>query len=91
MDQEEEKIIELLEVVNEGKPVSPSPPDPPPQRPDLQLTPEWEEKIADLVHREVERQVQLTVQGRLDNLVREVLAREAEKALAREIEALKKS
>ncbi len=91
MDQGEEKIIDLVEVVNEGKPVSPAPPDPPSLRPDLQLTPEWEEKIADLVHREVERQVQLTVQERLDSLVREVLAREAEKALAREIEALKKA
>jgi hypothetical protein len=91
MDREEEKIIELVEVISEGKPVSAEPQDHPPQQPDLQLTPEWEEKIADLVHREVERQVQLTVQGRLDNLVREVLAREAEKALAREIEALKKA
>jgi hypothetical protein len=91
MDQGEEKIIELVEVVSEGKPV-PSPlPDPSLQRPDLRLTPEWEDKIADLVHREVERQIQLTVQERVDKLVREVLAREAEKALTREIEALKKA
>jgi len=90
MDPVEEKIIDLVEVVSEGKPL------PPPVQetstkpivwPDL--TPEWEAKIAELVREEVDRLIRTSVLEKMEEWARPVLAREAEKAIAREIETLK--
>jgi hypothetical protein len=55
------------------------------------LTSAWEEKIAQLVREEVERLCRQTVREQVDRLVQDILVQETEKALAREIEALKQS
>ena len=90
MEPAQEGIIDLLEVVSEGKPLSnPVNESPPDEVPHLRLTPEWEEKIAELVREEVERLVRGAVEEEVPRLVREVLVQETEKALAREIERLK--
>jgi hypothetical protein len=90
MDPAEEKIIDLVEVVSEGKPLPPPVQETPTKQitwPDL--TPEWEAKIAELVREEVDRLIQTSVRENMEQWARPVLAREAEKAITREIEALK--
>jgi hypothetical protein len=90
MDPAEEKIIDLVDVVREGKPLPLPVQETPTEqivRPDL--TPEWEAKIAELVREEVDRLIRMTVQENMEQWARPVLAQEAEKAIAREIEALK--
>ncbi|MCU0578896.1 MAG: hypothetical protein MUF69_05045 [Desulfobacterota bacterium] len=90
MEPAQEGIIDLLEVVSEGKPLSSPVKDTPSgEVPPLGLTPEWEERIAELVREEVERLVRRAVAEEVPRLVREVLVQETEKALAREIERLK--
>jgi hypothetical protein len=90
MEPAQEGIIDLLEVVSEGKPLSaPVQETLPEEVQPLRLTPEWEEKIAALVREEVGRLVRSTVEEQVPRLVREVLVQETEKALAREIERLK--
>ena len=92
MDPAKESIIDLLEVVSEGKALSPLVSEPAPEKgPILTLTPEWEAKIAQLVREEVDRLVRGTVEQEVGRLVREVLMAEAEKALEREITRLKSS
>jgi hypothetical protein len=92
MDSDRESIIDLLEVVSEGKPFVPLVSEPAPEKgPDPALTPEWEEKIARLVREEVARLVKDAVEEEVARLVREVLVQETERALAREIERLKNS
>jgi hypothetical protein len=90
MDPAEEKIIDLVDVVSEGKP-SPLPVQETPtkQIPSPELTPEWEAKIAQLVREEVDRLIRTTVRENMEHWARPVLAQEAEKAITREIEALK--
>lgn len=91
-DPAKETIIDLLEVVSEGKPFAPLVSEPAPEKgPDQALTPEWEEKIAQLVREEVGRLVRGLVEEEVTRMVREVLLEETEKALAREIERLKSS
>jgi hypothetical protein len=90
MDPAEEKIIDLVEVVSEGKPLPPpvqETPTKPIAWPDL--TPEWEAKIAELVREEVDRLIRASVLENMEQWARPVLAQEVEKAIAREIEALK--
>ena len=90
MDPAEEKIIDLVEVVREGKPW-PLPVQETPTKPTAwpDLTPEWEAKIAELVREEVDRLIRTSVLEKMEEWARPVLAREAEKAIAREIETLK--
>jgi hypothetical protein len=90
METAEEKIIDLVDVVREGKPLPP-PVQEPPAGPIAvpELTPEWETKIAALVREEVDRLIRTSVAENVEQWAREVLAREAEKAIAREIESLK--
>ena len=90
MDPAEEKIIDLTEVGSEGKPLPP-PVQETPTKPIVwpDLTPEWEAKIAELVREEVDRLIRMSVLENVEQWARPVLAREAEKAIAREIEALK--
>jgi hypothetical protein len=90
MDQTEEKIIDLVDVVREGKPLPPPVQETPTKQvgwPDL--TPEWEARIAELVREEVDRLIRTTVRDNMEQWARAVLAREAEKAITREIEVLK--
>ena len=90
MDPAEEKIIDLVDVVSEGKPLPPPVQETPAKQiawPDL--TPEWEAKIAELVREEVDRLIRTSVKENMEKWAREELAREAEKAITREIEALK--
>ena len=85
-----EKIIDLVDVVSEGKPLPPpvqETPTKPIAWPDLTL--EWEVKIAELVREEVDRLIRTSVRENMEQWARPVLAREAEKAITREIEALK--
>jgi hypothetical protein len=92
MDPAKGSIIDLLEVVSEGKALSTLVSEPAPDKgPDLRLTPEWEEKVAQLVREEVGRLVRGAVEEEVRRLVREVLVAEAEKALDREIARLKNS
>jgi hypothetical protein len=86
----DEKIIDLVEVVKEGKPLPAQVQETPTEKitwPDL--TPEWQAKIAELVREEVDRLVRSSVEENLEQWTREVLAEQVEKALTREIEALK--
>ena len=90
MNPAEEKIIDLVDVVSEGKPLPLPVEENPTEKiacPDL--TPEWEAKIAELVREEVDRLIRTTVRENMEQWARPVLAREAEKAITREIEALK--
>jgi hypothetical protein len=110
METAEEKIIDLVDVVLEGKPVPPpvqealagtiALPNEKPLPPTVseasagpiampELTPEWEAKIAVLVREEVDRLIRTSVAEKLERWTREVLAREAERVITREIEALK--
>jgi hypothetical protein len=85
-----ERIIDLVEVVSEGQPLPPPVQETPTKEiawPDL--TPEWEAKIAELVREEVDRLIRTSVKENMEQWARSVLAREAEKAITREIEALK--
>ena len=92
MDPAEKNIIDLVEVVSEGRPCSTPVAEPAPEKgPDPRLTPEWEEKIAQLIREEVERLVRGTAAEQVARLVREVLVQETEKALDREIAQLKSS
>ncbi|MBI5582900.1 MAG: hypothetical protein HY892_03665 [Deltaproteobacteria bacterium] len=92
MDPVNGSIIDLLEVVSEGKPFAPLVSEPVFEKnPGLALTPEWEEKIAQLVREEVGRLIRGAVEEEVARLVREVLVQETEKALTREIERLKSS
>lgn len=90
MNPAEEKIIDLTDVVSEGKPLPLPGMETPTEKiacPDL--TPEWEAKIARLVREEVDRLIRTTVRENMEHWARPVLAQEAEKAITREIEALK--
>jgi len=90
MNPAEEKIIDLVDVVSEGKPLPPPIQETPTEKiawPDL--TPEWEARIAELVREEVDRLIRTSVRENMEQWARPVLAREAEKAITREIEALK--
>ena len=90
MDPAEEKIIDLVEVVSEGKPLPLPVQETPTEKnawPDL--TPEWEAKIAELVREEVDRLIRTSVRENMEQWARTMLALEAEKAITREIEALK--
>ena len=90
MDPAEEKIIDLVDVVSEGKPLPPPIQETPTEKIAWPaLTPEWEAKIAELVREEVDRLIQTSVRENMEQWARPVLAREAEKAITREIEALK--
>jgi hypothetical protein len=92
MEAAHEKIIDLLEVVSEGKPLTAPVAEPVPEKnPDLRLTLEWEERIAELVREEVGRLIRGTVEEEVTRQIREVLVQEIEKALEREIERLKSS
>jgi hypothetical protein len=90
METAEEIIIDLVDVVSEGKPLPP-PVQEPPAGPIAvpELTPEWEAKIGALVREEVERLIRASIAENVEQWAREVLAREAERAITREIEALK--
>jgi hypothetical protein len=90
MESAEEKIIDLTDVVSEGKPIPRPVEETPTEKiawPDL--TPEWEAKIAELVREEADRLIRTTVLENMERWARPVLAQEAEKAITREIEALK--
>jgi hypothetical protein len=90
MNPAEEQIIDLVDVVKEGKPLPPPVQETPAEKIAWPaLTPEWEAKIAELVREEVDRLIRTSVREDLEKWAREVLAREAEKAITREIEALK--
>jgi hypothetical protein len=90
METAEKKIIDLVDVVSEGKPLPPPVQEAPAGPIALpELTPEWEAKIAALVREEVDRLIRTSVRENLEKWAREVLAREAEQAITREIEALK--
>jgi hypothetical protein len=90
MDSTEEKIIDLVEVVSEGKPLPPPVQETSTEQITLpDLTSEWEAKIAELVREEVDRLIRTSVKENMEQWARPVLAREAEKAITREIEALK--
>jgi hypothetical protein len=90
MNPTEEKIIDLVEVVSEGKPLPPPVQETPTKKITLpDLTPEWQAKIAELVREEVNRQIRTSVKENMEKWAREVLAREAEKAINLEIESLK--
>jgi hypothetical protein len=90
MNPAEEQIIDLVDVVKEGKPLPPAVQETPAEKIGWPaLTPEWEAKIAELVREEVDRLIRISVKEDLEKWAREVLAREAEKAITREIEALK--
>jgi len=90
MNPAEEQIIDLVDVVKEGKPLPPPVQETPVEKIAWPaLTPEWEAKIAELVREEVDRLIRTSVKEDLEKWAREVLAREAEKAITREIEALK--
>jgi len=90
MNPAEEQIIDLVDVVKEGKPLPPPVQETPAEKIAWPaLTPEWEAKIAELVREEVDRLIRTSVKEDMEKWAREVLAREAEKAITREIEALK--
>jgi hypothetical protein len=90
MDPAEERIIDLVDVVCEGKPLAPPVQETPVKQVAVpELTPEWEAKIAALVREEVDRLIRTSVAENVEQWAREVLAREAEKAITREIESLK--
>ena len=90
MDPAEEKIIDLVDVLREGKPLPPPVQETPAEKIAWPaLTPEWEAKIAELVREEVDRLIRTSLEENMEKWAREVLALEAEKAINREIEALK--
>ena len=90
MDPAEEKIIDLVDVLREGKPLPPPVQETPAEKIAWPaLTPEWEAKISELVREEVDRLIRTSLEENMEKWAREVLALEAEKAINREIEALK--
>jgi hypothetical protein len=92
MDKYEDKIIDLVDIVSE--------PDPDRQM-ESKLNPvetPWKtspteleaEVLESLVRKEVEKLIKSTIQVNIQKMIREILIQEVEKAVAREIESLKR-
>ena len=93
MEKFEEKIIDLVDVIAEPEPAlrkEVTEPTVPVEK--TELSPEIEpDDMETLIRNEVDRLVRSKFDEKIDRMIREILLQEIEKAIAREIESLKRS
>ena len=90
MEETAAKIIDLVDVVAEPENPVTTESSAQAEYPNvLGLTPEMEKKLEEWVRKEVERIIRSSAQEEIKGQIREILIDEVEKALQREIEALK--
>ena len=92
MEKFEEKIIDLVDVVSEPDPDRlKEPGSTPAAAPTVESSPKVETgELESLVQKEVERLIKSTINENIQKMIREVLVLEVEKAIAREMEKLKR-
>jgi len=92
MDKYEDKIIDLVDIVSEPDPDRQKESKPNPVETPLKASPmELEAEVLEsLVRKEVEKLIKSTIQVNIQKMIREILIQEVEKAVAREIESLKR-
>ena len=93
MDKFEDKIIDLVDIISEPDPDRPRDSIPVSVAPTFQesLTGIETAELESLVRKEVERLIKSTINENIQIMIREILVQEVEKAVAREIEGLKRT
>ncbi len=105
MEKLEDKIIDLVDVVSEPDPERPKEANPSPAASPLETSSSESgtaeqcgspagvgtAELESLVRKEVERLMKTTINENIQKMIREILVQEVEKAIAREMEILKRT
>ena len=93
MEKKEEKIIDLVDIISGPDPGWTKESDPASDVSPLKTYPAEIETadLESLIRKEVERLILTTINENIQKMIREVLVQEVEKAVAREIESLKRA